>query len=302
MKKLVTPAFARDAGCRLRAIVSRLVQLARLNTRVAALALQGRWLTPAAVAAGYDNAAPTYDTAWQRHLRPATDELLQRLPRGLTGVILDLGSGTGYTARLLAQSNPEATVVAVDVSPAMLERARLDAPRNLRFVVSDMLDFVHGQPAPSAALIVSTWALGYSRPARLFRECSRRLPSGARFAFIVNYADTLAPVFRSFQRCMLEFPDRVRLAAWPRFPKDWNFLEHHLRQSRFAVEWRQEGSRKITPPEGKLLPWLRQTGVLAGFEGMLDLSGPAAELFEAVINEDRDNIYHHFAMAIARKL
>jgi hypothetical protein len=41
---------------------------------------------------------------------------------------------------------------------------------------------------------------------------------------------------------------------------------------------------------------------LAGFEGMLDLSGPAAELFEAVINEDRDNIYHHFAMAIARKL
>jgi SAM-dependent methyltransferase len=282
--------------------MSRLVQLARLNTRVAALALQGRWLTPAAVAAGYDQVAPTYDTAWHRHLRPATDDLLQRLPRGLTGVILDLGSGTGYTARRLAQANPEATVVAVDISPAMLERARRQALANLRCVVSDMLDFVRRQAAASASLIVSTWALGYSHPARLFRECGRLLPGGSRFAFIVNYADTLAPVFRSFQRSMLAFPDRMRLAAWPRFPRDWDSLQHQLRRSRFAVEWHQEGSRKITAPDGPLLPWLRQTGILAGFEGMLDLSGPAAALFETGMAEGRDHIYHHFAMAIARKL
>lgn len=282
--------------------MSRLVQLARLNTRVAALALQGRWLTPAVVAAGYDKVAPTYDIAWHQHLRPATDDLLQRLPDGLTGVVLDLGSGTGYTARCLAQANPEATVVAVDISPAMLERAQREAPANLRCVVSDMLDFVRSQPTASAKLIVSTWALGYSRPARLVRECSRLLPGGARFAFIVNYADTLAPVFRSFQRCMLAFPDRMRLAAWPRFPKDWDSLENQLRQSGFAVEWHQEGARKITAPAGELLPWLRQTGILAGFEGMLDLSGPVAALFETDVAEGREDIYHHFAMAIARKL
>ena len=214
--------------------MSRLVQLARLNTRVAALALQGRWLTPAVVAAGYDKVAPTYDTAWHQHLRPATDDLLQRLPRGLTGVILDLGSGTGYTARCLAQANPEATVVAVDISPAMLERARREAPANLRCVVSDMLDFVRSQPTASAELIVSTWALGYSRPARLIRECGRLLPGGGRFAFIVNYADTLAPVFRSFQRCMLAFPGRMRLAAWPRFPKDWRFSRTPTAPERFG--------------------------------------------------------------------
>ena len=145
----------------MRADVSRLVQLARLNTRAAALALQGRWLTPAVVAAGYDKVAPTYDTAWHRHLRPATDDLLQRLPCGLSGVILDLGSGTGYAAKRLAKANPEATVVAVDISPAMLERAQDGAPANLRCVASDMLDFARRQAAASAALIVSTWALGY---------------------------------------------------------------------------------------------------------------------------------------------
>lgn len=282
--------------------MSRLVQLARLNTRVAALALQGRWLTPAVVAAGYDKVAPTYDTAWHRHLRPATDDLLQRLPRGLAGVILDLGSGTGYTATHLAQANPTASVVAVDISPAMLECARREAPANLRCVVSDMLEFARSQSTASAALIVSTWALGYSRPARLIRECGRVLPGGGRFAFIVNYADTLAPIFRAFQRCMLAFPGCVRLAAWPRFPKDWGFLEQKLRQSGFAIEWHQEGSRKITTLEGALLPWLRQTGILAGFEDMLDLSGPVAALFEAEMAGSRDSIYHHFTTAIARRL
>ena len=35
---------------------------------------------------------------------------------------------------------------------------------NLRFVVSDMLDFMRCQSTASAARIVSTWALGYSHP------------------------------------------------------------------------------------------------------------------------------------------
>ena len=35
---------------------------------------------------------------------------------------------------------------------------------------------------------------------------------------------------------------------------------------------------------------------------MLDLSGPIAALFEAELAASRDNIYHHFAMAIARRL
>jgi len=217
-------------------------------------------------------------------------------------VILDLGSGTGYTAKRLAQANPGASVVAVDVSDAMLARARCEAPSNLRCVVSDMLGFVCGQPTASATMIVSTWALGYSRPARLFRECSRLLPSGGCFAFIVNYADTLAPVFHAFQRCMLAFPGHVQLAAWPRFPTGWASLERQLRGSAFGVEWHQEGSRKIAVPDGQLLPWLRQTGILAGFDGMLNLSGPVAARFEAELAQSRDDIYHHFAMAIARKL
>jgi trans-aconitate methyltransferase len=253
------------------------------------------------VAAGYNRVAPTYDEAWQSHLRVATNELLQRLPCNLSRTLLDLGSGTGYAARHLARVNPDATVVAVDISAAMLDRARMQAPANVRCVVSDMLEYVRSQETGSASLIVSTWALGYSHPARLFSECSRLLPKGGILAFTVNYSDTLAPIFSAFQRCMLRFPDRVRLAAFSRFPKDWKSLQRKLAHSWFEVEWHQDGRQQITPPAGELLPWLRQTGILAGFDAMLDLSDEAAEFFETELAHNRNRISHHYSAAIARR-
>lgn len=281
--------------------MSAALQLARLNARVTGLALRGRWLSVSDVADGYDRVADTYDEAWQCRLRRATDELLEKLPSGLPGVILDLGCGTGYASRKLAGWNHGAAVVGVDVSGAMLERARADAPPNLRCVVGDMLDFSRGQASGGVSMIVSTWALGYSRPARLFREWARMLGSGGTLAFIVNYADTLAPVFRAFRRCMLRHPDRVRMAALPRFPKDWRFLAEKLRRAGFGVTWHRDGCQPIEPPAGELLPWLRQTGILAGFDRMFDLSGPAAEDFERFLAPGRGDICHHFAMAIARR-
>ena len=281
--------------------MNHILQLAHLNARVASLALLGRWLGPKEVAASYNHVASTYEAVWLCHLRRTTGELLQQLPSNLTGTILDLGSGTGFSAKHLAQANPNSAVVAVDVSKEMLNRSQMQAPANMRCMVSDMLKFVQAQADGSACLIVSTWALGYSHPTRVFRECSRLLPKGGKLAFIVNYADTLSPVFRAFQRCMLQFPDRVRLAACPRFPKDWSFLQRALFKNQFEVDWHHDGKQKIEPPEGPLLPWLQQTGVLAGFDTMLDLSAPVDAFFEAEMVHERNNLFHHFAMAIASR-
>ncbi len=78
-----------------------------------------------AVARAFDRASASYDAAAALQER-VRNELLGRLdelkiaPRS----ILDLGAGTGHGARALKRRFPRAQVVAVDIAPGMLERAR----------------------------------------------------------------------------------------------------------------------------------------------------------------------------------
>ena len=78
-----------------------------------------------AVARAFDRASGSYDAAAALQER-VRNELLGRLdelkvePRA----ILDLGAGTGHGARALKRRFPGASVVAVDIAPGMLERAR----------------------------------------------------------------------------------------------------------------------------------------------------------------------------------
>jgi ubiquinone/menaquinone biosynthesis C-methylase UbiE len=55
--------------------------------------------------------------------------------------VLDLGTGTGKAARVVAKRFPQAEVVGVDLSPAMIEEARKVLPAELsgrvRFEVAD---------------------------------------------------------------------------------------------------------------------------------------------------------------------
>ncbi len=290
---------------RLRTAVNRLWQVARLNARVAGLALRGRWMSPAHVARGYDTVAPTYRDSWQQRLAPITDELLQRLLSLNSSPIeiLDLGAGNGCVAKKLAAQHPNARVTAVDVSSEMLCLARSNAPPNLVCAQADMLDFLRSYPAGGADWLVSTWALGYSYYTKLFPLCSRALKPGGTFAFIVNYADTLRPVFAAFSKCMFRFPECVQLAAWPRFPRTWQALEKSLRQSGFTILHHADGNHPIMPPPGEMLPWLRQTGILSGFDQMMDLNatpGPAA-FMEHELQQNRKRIFHHYCLCIARK-
>lgn len=78
-----------------------------------------------AVAQAFDRASSSYDAAAALQER-VRNELIGRLeelkitPRS----ILDLGAGTGHGTRALKRRFPKAQVVAVDIAPGMLERAR----------------------------------------------------------------------------------------------------------------------------------------------------------------------------------
>ena len=67
----------------------------------------------------FERAAPTYDSAASVQRRICHD-LIDRLPALPVGRLLDAGCGTGYALPLLRQRFPEAQIVGLDLSPAML--------------------------------------------------------------------------------------------------------------------------------------------------------------------------------------
>jgi SAM-dependent methyltransferase len=115
-------------------------RFARLTTRVV-VAHPSLWrLFRRPLRASFDALAPQWhDIVGDERLAPLV-EALGRLEAPPSRV-LDLGTGTGKGAQLVAERFPEAEVLGVDLSPAMIEEAARLLPRGLsgrvRFEVAD---------------------------------------------------------------------------------------------------------------------------------------------------------------------
>lgn len=117
-----------------------------------------------------------------RAMSIARDALLARLDdvRIAAGTILDLGSGTGGTARELARRYRGADVVCIDPVVALLRGARFQAPPGLsrhRFVAgeAERLPLTSG----SVDLVLSSLAMPWFDPIdAAFAECMRVLRPG----------------------------------------------------------------------------------------------------------------------------
>ncbi|MFK3798262.1 malonyl-ACP O-methyltransferase BioC [Pseudomonas sp. NPDC088444] len=75
------------------------------------------------VAASFSKAAASYDSVADLQ-RAVGGELMSRLPETVLERWLDLGSGTGYFSRVLAQNFPHSEGVALDIAEGMLNHAR----------------------------------------------------------------------------------------------------------------------------------------------------------------------------------
>ncbi len=142
--------------------------------------MQTQTLASEDVASAFDDAAERYDVmvalnpGYHRHLRSATDALVERLPHSSRPLIADLGCGSGASTRALVHSLEHADhpidVVGVDASKGMLEQAR-------RKVWPDGVGFVHGR-AEELAFSRADWRLSRSADAvfaaYLFRNITER--------------------------------------------------------------------------------------------------------------------------------
>jgi tRNA (cmo5U34)-methyltransferase len=150
---------------------------------------------------------------------PRFDELQEVVVEATRGVaarrVLELGTGTGETARRVLAAHPEAALVGIDESEAMLHVARAALDADLR--VQRLQDAL---PAGPFDLVVSALAVHHldaDEKRDLFRRVRRELAPGGRFvlADVVvpeRPEDAVTPTTPGFDK-----PDRLEdLLGWLR--------------------------------------------------------------------------------------
>jgi tRNA (cmo5U34)-methyltransferase len=142
--------------------------------------------TPESYVAMMREAVPGYDRL--------QDETLAATGAGATSV-LELGTGTGETARRVLDRHPDAQLVGIDASPGMVDVARDHLPPDrVELLVRRLED-----PLPEGPfdLVVSALAVHHLEgegKADLFRRVANRLDPAGRFVL----ADVVEPVDPSY--------------------------------------------------------------------------------------------------------
>jgi malonyl-CoA O-methyltransferase len=147
----------------------------------------------------FDRAASTYDQAavLQREVCTRALERLD-LVKLDPGAIIDAGCGTGFAAPGLHKRFPRATLVGLDIAPAMLQRSRSRIPGWKKWIGSNREVFVCGDnerlPIRSACvdMLWSNLAFQWANElTAVFAECQRVLRPGGLLIFTTFGPDTL---------------------------------------------------------------------------------------------------------------
>lgn len=148
------------------------------------------------VAASFSKAATSYDSVAELQ-RAVGAELLSRLPAVSPARWLDLGSGTGYFSRALAQRFPHSQGIALDIAEGMLNHARTMGGAQ-QYVAGD----AESLPLRDACvdLLFSSLALQWcSDLGAVLAEAGRVLKPGGVFGFASLCVGTLYELRDSWQ-------------------------------------------------------------------------------------------------------
>lgn len=164
----------------------------------------------------FDKAACSYNeyAVLQKEVASRLVERLDYINVPLTQ-ILDLGAGTGFVSLALAQRNPQAQIVAADISIKMLERLQQDVQSSgnkTKPILTACAD-AENLPFPEKKfdLVISSLALQWCNQLdRVFSEAGRVLKPGGLFMFTIFGPDTL----KELRECWFALDDQQHVNAF----------------------------------------------------------------------------------------
>jgi len=153
--------------------------------------------------AAFDERAPDYEQGWRGRLHHDIADRTAELALSVHAAprrVLDVGCGTGYLLRLLAERCPQATELAgIDPAPSMIEAAEQAAGDRLRFTVGA----AERLPYPDGVfdLVVSTTSFDHWADQRAgVGECARVLVPGGHLVLADLFSVLLVPTLLGGRR------------------------------------------------------------------------------------------------------
>ena len=197
-------------------------------------------INKACVSQSFNKAAENYDTHAGLQQKIACDliALVEARVQDVQ-IALDVGAGTGYGIHLISSKYPQATVIAVDIAPAMAQQIVKNQQASSAYSVcadASLLPFRHG----CANLIYSSSFVQWcDTPRELFAELARLLIPGGWFIFSTYGPKTLYELKDSWARVdhfphTLEFPSASKLRT---ILKMNGFIVHDCQRSLEVIHY-----------------------------------------------------------------
>lgn len=281
------------------------LELIKVNWRLANLFLQGRQIETSDFLRSYEMLADLYDDEWYRHLDSVTTDVFKNLEGLNPKFILDLGCGTGSSTLKLKGMFSDAHITGVDFSKKMLKcsRKKLGDEKVLLFresIEGASTKFCDDQ----FDLILCAWSLGYARNKDVYRNLHRILKKNGHLLILTNKEDTLKAVKAAMKYTMFKHSDRIDKAPLHKFPKDKEDMLSKLGKGFNMVKF-EEGSFNIDfKSKPSVVKWLLNTGILAGYEFILDLrrSIECQKTYDEYIKSHFNEITHNYMWMLLSKI
>jgi ubiquinone/menaquinone biosynthesis C-methylase UbiE len=162
--------------------------------------------------------------------------------------VLDLGMGTGETLRQVRHRFQAAKLRGVDISPRMVELARLKLPE-ARLVCGDAVTAARRTEPRSIDLAMTHFLLNYVELDALTKGIARALKPDGVWSIVTTTAES----FRHMQRLALRIVDEATLRAQMGVPRSPLHLAGELRAQRFELVEVTELEQPIELPDTEAL-------------------------------------------------